>query len=124
MRVEVTSGCPKVSTRSLKVPMMVNGSPLSFSHSAHRFVGRSVKLLGKFLGDHANLVVRLLVLGVEEPARKDHQVAHDAVVRQHPQHADVAFLAVPNRQRSSDGTTGDAAAIPGTVATPRACRRW
>ena len=61
-------------------------------HVSDGFFGRTVKLLGKFLGNHTNFVVGLLVLGIEEPAGENHQVADFAVLRINAKNLNIPFF--------------------------------
>src|SRR5207249_844207 len=49
-------------------------------HSAHGLFRTAADLLRHLLRDYANLVVRLFVLGIEEPSCNHHQVSYDLVL--------------------------------------------
>ena len=63
-------------------------------HLAHGVLLRAVQLLGHFLGDHADFVVGLLVLSVEEPARDHDEISNDAVLGEDSQNLNVALFTV------------------------------
>ena len=46
---------------------------------------------------HSDFIVRLLILGIEESAGRNHQIAHYEIVRIHPQNLNIAFFPVSDR---------------------------
>ena len=86
----VISDCPKESTRSLKVPMMVKGRPLSLITLPTAF---PLDPYTFWAIDDAHFVARLLIFGVEEPSGENNQAANRAIFRKNAQHKNVPLLA-------------------------------
>ena len=108
------SDCPKVSTRSRKVPMTVKGSPLSLISWPDSRIGRTVECGGQLLRDDRDLVARLGIGIVEEAARQHFQVANIQILPGNAEHQDVTLFAAGNRDAVVNSIMGEALLMPGT----------
>ena len=73
------------------------GQSGEFDDFAHGRLRRTVNLHRHFLGDHADLIVSLRILLIEESSRRDHQIAHPHVLGIDAENGDILLPAVADR---------------------------
>ena len=115
MVLSTISDWPKVSTRSLKVPMMVKGRPVSLMTLPDGGLRRAVDFDRHFFGDDADFVVSLRILLNRKICRRERPGCALAGIRDRRRESETSFsLPLPTGTRSESWTTGEAATMPGT----------